>query len=329
MKLNKDIETIQNIIRIFKMNNKINDTSKINDSKINNTSSKINETINSNDKTDQTDQTDQIKKNDIIEKKDVVNPVNEDQVLTHVLDRKYDNNTIDFKYICIKKEHFDVGMIYLKYTNLKKENYIEIIYKSPSIHLDGLFFKTPVLKSLQLAVSIKDKGNFTSAYIQCILNKNENADFINMMKSIDTYISAYIARHARDINFKMQGVSSINIDDKNNEYHYLNYENIIKPHYSKQSGNLSYSIVAGSGLEVMEYNNKNKFATNASRSDKRWLGDYEIVFKSYIDRKLLDTIRQELVSANKKYIITFNISNLYFGKTGIVPLIKCNKCDEL
>lgn len=51
------------------------------------------------------------------------------------------NSSIDFRYICIKKDHFDVDMIYLKYINLKKENYIEIIYKSPSIFLDGLFLR--------------------------------------------------------------------------------------------------------------------------------------------------------------------------------------------
>ena len=69
--------------------------------------------------------------------------------------RNYDN-TVDFRYICIKKEHFDVNMIYLKYTNLKKENYIEIIYKSPSIFLDGLFFKTPPLNLSQLSIITKE-----------------------------------------------------------------------------------------------------------------------------------------------------------------------------
>ncbi len=268
---------------------------------------------------------------------------NKDELLNQQLERKYENNTIDFKYICIKKEHFDVGMIYLKYTNLKKENYIEIIYKSPSIHLDGLFFKTPALKVSQLLILIRDKGHFTNAHIQCILNKNndDNGDFINMMKSIDTYISLYIGRHARDINSKMHSSLNMKTED-NNEYHYLNYENIIKPHYSKQQSNLSYSSVASgingingiNGLNDVTISNsfKNRFASGGSivsRLEKKWNGDYEIIFKSYIDRKLLENIRQELVTSNKKYIITFNISNLYFGKTGIVPLIKCNRCEEV
>ena len=39
-------------------------------------------------------------------------------------------NTVDFQYICIRKEYFDIGMIYIKYTNLKKVNYMEIIIQT-------------------------------------------------------------------------------------------------------------------------------------------------------------------------------------------------------
>ena len=38
------------------------------------------------------------------------------------------NDTVDYKYICIKKDFFDTNMIYLDYTNLRNVNYIEILY---------------------------------------------------------------------------------------------------------------------------------------------------------------------------------------------------------
>ena len=58
-------------------------------------------------------------------------------------------SSVDYKYICIKKDIFDITMVYLNNLTLKKKKYIEIIYKSPSVFLEGLFFKTP-------AISIKD-----------------------------------------------------------------------------------------------------------------------------------------------------------------------------
>ena len=67
---------------------------------------------------------------------------------------QYNNNfnkkpetLVDYKYICIKKDNFDVNMIQLNYNNIKQNNHIEIIYKTPSILLEGLFLKTPAILS--------------------------------------------------------------------------------------------------------------------------------------------------------------------------------------
>jgi hypothetical protein len=237
-------------------------------------------------------------------------------------DRYYDN-TVDYRYICIRKEHFDVSMIYLKYTNLKKENYMEIIYKSPSIFLDGLFFKTPPLNTSQLSIFTKDRIPFTSA-ITCVLDREANSEFINILKSIDSYLSNYIVRHARDINTKMH-------EDEN---HYLNYETILKPWYHPKkkistSGHskeqLSYSTVVAGDI----YNTR----TSTSTSTK-WTGNYMINFKSYLERPILEALKQSILdksinNTEKKYVITFNISNIYFSNMALTPLIKCNKCEEV
>jgi hypothetical protein len=242
---------------------------------------------------------------------------------------QYYDNTVDYRYICIRKEHFDVSMIYLKYTNLKKENYMEIIYKSPSIFLDGLFFKTPPLNTSQLSIFTKNRIPFTSA-ITCVLDRVANSEFINMLKTIDSYLSNYIVRHARDINTKMH-------EDEN---HYLNYETILKPWYNPKkkigtSGHsreqLSYSTVVAGDI----YNTSTSTSTSTNtNTNTRWTGNYVINFKSYLERPVLEALKQSILdksinNTEKKYVITFNISNIYFSNMALTPLIKCNKCEEV
>ena len=255
--------------------------------------------------------------NSIIPSEYELNNVLDDKIeeVVKVQERYYDN-TVDFRYICIKKEHFDVNMIYLKYTNLKKEKYMEIIYKSPSIFLDGLFFKTPPLNLSQLSVFTKDKIPYTSV-ITTILDRVGNIDFINMLKSIDTYLSNYIVRHARDINTKMQ-------EDEN---HYLNYEPILKPCYQSNKTDVN---------KQLQYATITAWNTSSSK----WVGNYTLSFKSYLERSMLDSLKKSIQekhsnnasnssNAEKKYVLTFNISNIYFSNTALTPLIKCNKCEEI
>jgi len=271
------------------------------------------------------------------------NPNKEQEQNTDKARDRYYDNTVDFQYICIKKEHFDVSMIYLKYMNLKKEKYIEIIYKSPSIFLDGLFFKTPPLNVSQLSIFTKDRIPFTSV-ISCVLDRIENAEFINILKSIDSYLSNYIVRHARDINIKMH-------EDEN---HYLNYETILKPWYHP---NKKYGTGTGTGTHFREQIPYSIIAAgNKYGNSTKWEGHYMINFKSYLERPVLEALKQSilnksinnnllpntpvlgntllpntpvLVNTEKKYVITFNISNIYFSETSLTPLIKCNKCEEV
>ena len=60
-------------------------------------------------------------------------------------------------------------------------------------------------------------------------------------------------------------------------------------------------------LEIFNWNNCKNIVANNKLLSKKWEGDYEIVFKSYLERNLLDTIKQEIASSVEKiYIITFN-----------------------
>ena len=100
----------------------------------------------------------------------------------------YISSNIEYKYICIKKQFFNVNMIYLNYDNIKKKQYIEIIYKSPSIFLDGIFLKTPPLTTTQIQILNTYNKYSKNNIIKIRLNNTEHYEFINIMKAIDDYI---------------------------------------------------------------------------------------------------------------------------------------------
>lgn len=177
-----------------------------------------------------------------------------------------------------------------------------------------------------------------------MLDKTQNLEFINMLKSIDTYISNYIARHARDINHKMN-------EDEN---HYLHYESIIKPAsiskiQTSTPTNIPYATIAASNTtsgngssyssiysprQDQRYGNGLNNTTARINSNKSWSCNYVISFKSYLERSVLETLKTSILdksvsNTERKYIITFNISNIYFSKTALTPLIKCNRCEEV
>jgi hypothetical protein len=270
----------------------------------------------------------------------------------------YNETLVDYKYICIKKEHFDVSMIYLNYTNLKKRNNIEIIYKSPSIFLDGLFFKTPPINASQLAIFIREKPTFSSI-INLTLNTSENITFINMMKSIDTYMSNYIARHAKHINSELNQDIESQKDSVNNQckndkfnmgvsisYRYLKYESILKhkinsnansnanSNNTENTENLGMSKenakqqIPKQQIPKQQIPNTNKYSSSRNKMNSN-NAEYEMTFKSYLDKKILNEV-ENIIEKNIseiKYVITFNISNIYFNGNILQPLLKCNKIE--
>lgn len=136
------------------------------------------------------------------------------------------NDTVDYKYICIKKEFFDANMIYLDYTNLRNVNYIEILYKSPSIYLDGLFFKSPDISANDISIHYKEKQRLNIT-IKVLLDKNIYKDFIKMLKTIDTYILNYLTQYSNEINNKLIHNTVIE-DDNCKNINMYRYDNILK-----------------------------------------------------------------------------------------------------
>ena len=68
-------------------------------------------------------------------------------------------------------------------------------------------------------------------------------------------------------------------------------------------------------IEMYKYDNILKHIGN----------NYELHLKSYLDNKTIQTIKN-IKNDNTEFILTFNISNIYFGPTSLIPLVKCNKC---
>lgn len=215
---------------------------------------------------------------------------------------------VEFNYICIKREFFDPNMIYLNYYQLKKKKYIEIIYKSPSIFLEGLFFKTPPIELNNITIYRNDK-------IPRYLNKTENieiklhfnmdnpehAKFITILNNLDKYLIEYMDKCKTDIERELQA----------------NYNDYRK-------------------ISEFEYSNTIK----QSEADK---GIWQMSLRSYIDKRITSDIYKKKQNLNKaigtvnetdtakstKYVFTFNISNIYFGSSHITPLIKTNDVLEL
>lgn len=219
------------------------------------------------------------------------------------------NVSVDYKYICIKKDVFDSSMIYLNYASLKKNKYIEIIYKSPSVFLEGLFFKTPPISLKDIIIYYKYTQNTNThnqntnthtqnhtqnhtqvnanynPTIKLLLNYKDHTPFINILRTIDEYISAYINKYAVEIENDL-----LTYYNDNRTISSFNYEQIIK------------------------------FRNTINNT-------IEIHMKSYLDNVIIDMLDKKV--DDKKYIFTFNISNIYFSNNNnLLPLVKCNRCES-
>ena len=206
------------------------------------------------------------------------------------------NTSVDYKYICIKKDVFDSSMIYLNYSSLKKNKYIEIIYKSPSVFLEGLFFKTPPIALKDIVIYYKENKyhhNTQTNYnptIKLLLNYKDHTHFINILRTIDEHISTYINKYSIEIE---QDLCTYYND--NRSLSSFNYEQIIK------------------------------FRNNTTNT-------IEIHMKSYLDNAIIDMLDSKIETPldDKKYVFTFNISNIYFSNNNnLLPLVKCNKCESV
>ena len=172
---------------------------------------------------------------------------------------------VDFKYICIKKEFCDVSMIYLNYYNLKKRKQIEIVYKSPSIFLDGLFLKTPEINLYNINIMKHDRNKFTNKSdnidIKLVFDNNNESQmyFVNLLLSLDEYILNYLNTFSNEIEEELK----VHHND-NRSVNAFKYVNIIKKH--QQGANTKYELIMKSYLDKKIINNLNRKIDNINHN---------------------------------------------------------------
>jgi len=252
---------------------------------------------------------------------------------------KKNDLVVDYKYICIKKDFFDVNMINLNYKNLKYNNYIEIIYKTPCMLLEGIYFKTPVISSNNISVYHKERY-MNNISIKLLLNQKDHSQFIQILRSIDEYISSYINKYAVEINNELQDENCNDGNNGNNG----NDGNGNNGNYNiyKQYNNMSRSVSMLTYEQIIKYNiykhntyrynsgNSNTNGNTNGNTSGNTIGNtndnesYHIYLKSYLDKDIISDLEN---NNSKKYIFTFNISNIYISNNSLTPLIKCNRCE--
>jgi hypothetical protein len=145
----------------------------------------------------------------------------------------------------------------------------------------------------------KDKNSNMMIKIKLDKNDKEQLEFINMLSNIDNYIKYYITRFSKEIEnefFKEiiicnnRKVALQRLD--RTLFNTSNYEPILK-HY----GNLDNSV-------------------------------NEIIMRSYLEPENNAKLSQSQL-LNNRYILTFNISNIYISNNNLYPLLKCNKLSIL
>ena len=198
-------------------------------------------------------------------------------------------SSVDYKYICIKKDVFDITMVYLNYLTLKKKKYIEIIYKSPSVFLEGLFFKTPAISIKDIIIYYKENKYYQSNTIlnptlKLLLNYKDHSQFISILRNIDECISNYINKNA----FELEHDLKLYYND-NRPISCFNYEQIIK----------------------FRYNNI-----------------IELHMKSYLDNEIIKEIENNKNDSKYIFTFNIS-NIYFSNKNNLLPLVKCNRCETI
>jgi len=260
---------------------------------------------------------------------------NMDNNISNNMDNKNNNNNnnknqnqnnkkfellVDYKYICIKKDVFDINMIELNFNNIYFNNQIELIYKSPTIILDGIFLKTPAISGNAITIIYKEK-NINNITIKLLLNQKEHHQFIHIMKILDEYLSNSINKYSNKTENELD-IAKINddyidnINNSSNKLSNLKYEQVIKYNYYNNYNNYNNY----NSNNINNFNNISSSSINYENNEDK----YHIYLKSYLDKNIINDLEKKF---NKKYIFTFNISNIYLSNNSLLPLIKCNRCE--
>jgi hypothetical protein len=140
------------------------------------------------------------------------------------------------------------------------------------------------------------------------------------MKLLDEYLSSSINKYSN----KIENDLDINnfISNYGNDSQYINNSSSNSSSNSNNNSNKLSVLKYEQVIKYNYYNSNNNFCienNNIENNEK-----YQIYLKSYLDKNIINELEKKL---NKKYIFTFNISNIYLSCNSLLPLIKCNRCE--
>lgn len=105
------------------------------------------------------------------------------------------------KFLIIKLDYFNVKFIFFDIANYKHNQFINIIYKSPTIYLDCLILETPWIQNTKPIIENKNSDklflelNFDNYKNDKLLN-----NFYNILNSIDIFTYNFIKDYKQILN---------------------------------------------------------------------------------------------------------------------------------
>jgi hypothetical protein len=263
---------------------------------------------------------------------------------TRITQYKKNNTSVEYKYICIKKDVFDSNMIHLNCSSLKEKKFIEIIYKSPSVYLEGLYFKTPPISLKDIFIYYKETYYKETYYKETKNNYNYNNNYNNYNNN--NYNNNNYNNNTNNNNTN-NNILNPTIKLLLNYQEHSHFINILRTIDEKISTYINKNAIEIENNLITYYNDARTLSSfNYEQIIKfRYNNVIEIHMKSYLDKLCIEELEKNIKSntnsnsnssgntnsntnSNTKYIFTFNISNIYFSNNNnLLPLVKCNRCE--
>lgn len=123
----------------------------------------------------------------------------------------FHHNKSELVTLYIKPEHYNSDYNFYNYHKFKTTGIINIIYKTPSIFLNGLYFELPYVQVIEI---VKQPGT-TSFEMKLCFNRDSleaNQEIINIMTNIDKFNANFFRENAQKFEIKT------NQTNKSNQY---------------------------------------------------------------------------------------------------------------
>lgn len=102
------------------------------------------------------------------------------------------------KFLIIKNDHFNVNFIHFNISTNKNEQFINVIYKSPTIFLDCLVLETPWL---YVKKPLIERKNTDKMFLELAFGSDKlSKQFFNILNSIDNFTNNFLNKCGKILN---------------------------------------------------------------------------------------------------------------------------------